>query len=109
MAIKTEGGLLLKEWTANATRGLNYSEYNLGVDEAQVKAYREEWVKAKRGNPVAGANKTTYLQPGKYSLEIAGTNGASFKQSITITPAGRGQFNFEPEAENEPEEPGETK
>jgi len=109
MAIKTEGGLLLKEWAANATRGLNYSEYNLGVDEAQVKAYREEWVKAKRGNPVAGANKTTYLQPGKYSLEIVGTNGASFKQSITITPAGRGQFNFEPEAENEPEEPGETK
>jgi hypothetical protein len=109
MAIKTEGGLLLKEWTTNTTRGLNYSEYNLGVDEAQVKAYREEWVKAKRGNPVAGANKTTYLQPGKYSLEIVGTNGASFKQSITITPAGRGQFNFEPEAENEPEEPGETK
>ncbi len=103
--IKTEAGLSLNEFTVGATKGLNYTEYDLSVSESAIKAYQEEYVKAKKASPTPAANKKVYLQAGKYLVEITSANGTKITQNLSIAAGGRGQMYFEPEAENEPEAP----
>jgi hypothetical protein len=109
LKIKTEGGLELKNEEIKHERGIHYINYDLSVAEITLKAYQEEWNKAKRGNVSIAANKKAYLQAGKYVVELINAAGERFTQTLTISSPGRGQIGFEPEAESEPEEPGETK
>ncbi len=109
LKIKTEGGLELKNEEIKHERGIHYINYDLSVAENTLKAYQEEWNKAKRGNVSIAANKKAYLQAGKYVVELTNAAGERFTQTLTISSPGRGQIGFEPEAESEPEEPGETK
>ncbi|MFM6976957.1 MAG: WD40/YVTN/BNR-like repeat-containing protein [Sphingobacteriaceae bacterium] len=109
LSIKTESGLVLKTLSVETVRGLNYLEYDLSIQDSAIKPYRDELAKAKKGNAVVTESGKLYLQPGKYTVEVQGANGVKFTETLVIAAGGRGQMSFEPDAETEPEEPGETK
>ncbi|MEY3678574.1 MAG: hypothetical protein RI924_715 [Bacteroidota bacterium] len=109
LQIKTEAGLVLNTQELETGRGIQYVTYDLSLDEGAIKAYQEEWAKAKRSKPEPAANKKLYLQAGKYVIVISTGGEVPFTQSLTISAAGRGQLSFEPEAETEPDGPGESK
>lgn len=101
--IKTESDLLLKEWSTDLEKGLNYLRNDLSIDNNTLKAYQDELAKAKK-SVTAAANQKVYLQVGKYIVEISTAAGTTQSQSLIISANGRGSMSFEPEAEGEPEE-----
>jgi hypothetical protein len=105
ISIKTEGGLVLKEITDEAEKGLNFKNYDMSIDGTNIKPYQDELSKTKKMTLTAADSKKVYLQPGKYTVEVTAVSGAKSTQQLTVVTDKRGQVSLEPEAEAEPEEP----
>ena len=108
ISIKSEGGLILKQFSDDAEAGLNYKAYDLSIDDAKISAYQAELSKAQKVTLLPADSKKVYLHPGKYTVEVVSSSGVKSSQVLTVVSGGRGQVSLEPEAEAEPEGP-ETK
>ena len=106
--VKSEGGIVLKEFDDTAEAGLNYANYDLSIDDTRVSAYQAELSKSKKVVLKPAESKKVYLQPGKYTVEVETLSGDKSSKILNIVSGGRGQVSLEPEAETEPEGP-ETK
>lgn len=108
ITVKSAGGIVLRQVTADAVKGLNYQSYDLSIDNSKIKAYQDELSKDKKVTLTPADSKKVYLQPGKYTVEIETASGEKSTGTLSVVVGGRGQMSLEPEAEPEPEGP-ETK
>lgn len=81
----TKEGLVLKELSDEAEKGLNFVEYNLTVDSVVVEDYinqlmktGEDKIKIEKAD-----NDFYYIKPGTYNVEI-NLNGVTETQALTI-------------------------
>ena len=100
LRLKDSTGVVLREWTPNADRGLNFARFDGTVDEGRLRgAMRDRFPVAEDGR--------RYVVPGRYTVEVTG-GGVTATQTLEVRnppprrrragPAG------EPEAEREREE-----
>ena len=88
LKVKTESGLLLTTIKEEASKGLNYMDYDLSIDETAVKKY-ERWLNAEVKDKAdhqmlkAADSKKYYLQKGTYELELS-HGGKVEKKTLTI-------------------------
>ncbi|MCC9166239.1 WD40/YVTN/BNR-like repeat-containing protein [Pontibacter harenae] len=87
--IKTDKGQVLQEIKDESERGLNYVSYNFSVDAANAQAYETALNAGKKNGEEAvkvepAENKTIYLQPGKYTIEVETANGGKATSEFTL-------------------------
>ncbi|MEO8794183.1 MAG: hypothetical protein ABI390_01885 [Daejeonella sp.] len=107
--IYSEKDVLLKSFADTAKAGLNYADYNLSIDDSKISGYEKELSKDKKVELKKADSGKVYLQAGKYTVEVVNSRGEKSRQTLVISAGGKGETNFEPEAESEPEEAGERK
>ena len=88
MTIKTKDGVTLKVLETPMSKGLNYLEYDLSIDEKVVKSYEKSLNKEnkKADNRVEvemAENDVFYLQKGKYMITIE-ANGETMEKALVI-------------------------
>lgn len=87
--IKTEKGQVVQELQDQGEKGLNYVNYNLSVAEANAKPYEAALNSAKKEGAEAikveaAEDKTIYLQPGKYTVEVTAAGGTMKTQELVV-------------------------
>ena len=86
--VKGTEDLVLKEWTAAAERGLNFTSYDLSATPAAADAFNEGQKDAENKMKAAD-NGIFYLLPGTYTIEIA-RDGTTVSGTLKVTePRGR--------------------
>ncbi|QHL88640.1 glycosyl hydrolase [Nibribacter ruber] len=93
--IKTDKGQVLKQVTDQAEKGLNYVGYDLTVEPANQTAYEQALNEGRKGGEAVkvtpASNKSLYLKPGKYTVEVE-ANGSKTTQDFVIkAPERRGR------------------
>jgi hypothetical protein len=88
VSVYADSSLLLKQFTADGVKGLNYVKYDLSMDST-LKAQYETWLnkdvkeEEDRVKLKPGDDKVTYLRPGKYKLRIE-ANGATKEETLEV-------------------------
>lgn len=93
ITVRSDEGLLLKRWTEDCVKGLNYPIYHLDVEEEAIREYeKERRNKEKKAGeelilPKADSGKF-YLLPGKYKVQFE-LNGSRSEKELTVETRGR--------------------
>ncbi len=104
ITISSANGTVLSSFIDNAEKGLNFASYNFSFDKTKAETLQKE---LKIDETIKGAdNSNFYLKPGKYTITVE-LNGNKDTKNLTLVTGKSGQQNFEPEAENKPEEESE--
>lgn len=88
VSVYADSSLMLKQFTADGVKGLNYISYDLSMDST-LKSQYETWLNkdVKEGEEKAklkpGDNKVYYLRPGKYKLRIE-ANGTTKEETLEV-------------------------
>ena len=86
-AISADDDTVLKEWTVELDRGLNYLSYDLTIDPAKLPTKRKanpysDWTSADDGH--------TYLRPGTYVVNAIGQDGTEATTKLVVKERSRG-------------------
>ncbi|MFQ5570893.1 MAG: WD40/YVTN/BNR-like repeat-containing protein [Rhodothermales bacterium] len=103
--IKAEDGTLLKAFTDEAERGLNYAPYNLSAEADHAGAFNEKQEAEEATLMEAADNDVFYLIPGTYTVEIT-LNGETVSGTLEVREPRRGN---RPEPRMGPSEEEEVK
>ncbi len=88
VSIYADSNLVLKKWSVDGVKGLNYVKYDLSFDST-LKTQYTTWLnkdvkeEADKVKLKSGDNKVYYLHPGKYRCVIE-ANGAKAEKILEI-------------------------
>ena len=98
LRVLAEDGSVLKTWTDEVERGLNYVDYNLAVDAAAAEPLNAQIEDEDAPRFEAADNEVTYLIPGTYTLEVS-LEGETATEELTVEEPRRGGDSAEPRVE----------
>ncbi|MEQ9063086.1 MAG: glycosyl hydrolase [Vicingaceae bacterium] len=85
--LQSEKGLILKEWSQDLDKGLNYPELEFNIDEKRMEGYKKQLKKKSPDmeNLKKADNGKYYLVPGDYRMVVKnGITGESSMQKLVI-------------------------
>ncbi|MFI5134837.1 MAG: WD40/YVTN/BNR-like repeat-containing protein, partial [Chitinophagales bacterium] len=88
VSVLADSNLVMKQWSVDGVKGLNYAKYDLSFDST-LKSQYETWLnKEVKGDEdkvklKAADNKQYYLHPGKYKVVVE-ANGAKEEKELEI-------------------------